>query len=449
MGEVKKEEKKVSRRDYLKYTGAAIGGLVVGGALGYLAAPPKTEVIEKTVIPTREIPLGNWKIGIELFQTGAAAVWFGEPSRKEAELLIDQINAEGGILGRKITPIFRDEGKTTDDAVREFRKLALEDKVDVIIGIISSGNVLACAPVAEELHQFFITFDASTHRLFWPEGKRYRYVFRSEEGTIMQNIPAALLIKKYYPNIKTIAHIDQDYAYGRDSWYVFSLALKKLMPDVEVIYEGWPPLFAGDYTAHISAILAAKPDMVYTSMWGGDASTFLQQAKEMGLFKVTTLIGTALEPSFPALGKDFPEGVIAAPQGAHLPNYPGPQWPLCKKFYEDYWARYGEYVTYPAQHMWQGIMLFKHAAERAAAIVGGFPKIEEIIDAIPGISFPTPSGYGKVREDHEWLETCVFGWTKHWDKPPYVILDPIEAFPPELIQKPVGVTLEDWIASWP
>ncbi|MEM2741761.1 MAG: hypothetical protein QXD95_06380, partial [Nitrososphaeria archaeon] len=149
------------------------------------------------------------------------------------------------------------------------------------------------------------------------------------------------------------------------------------------------------------------------------------------------------------LGKEFPEGIIAAPQGAHLINYPGPQWPLCKKFYEDYRARYGTYVTYPAQHMWQGIMLFKHAAERAAAVVGGFPTIEEIIDAMPGTTFPTPSGYGKCREDHEWLETCAFGWTKRWDKDPYVILDPIEAFPVELIQKPIGVTLEDWVASWP
>ncbi len=116
------------------------------------------------------------------------------------------------------------------------------------------------------------------------EVPKFKLGFRSKAHLGIDNIALALYIKKYYPKIKKIAGINQDYAWGRDSWLIFEVAMKKLMPQVEVVKTLWPPLGNTDFTAHISALMGAEPDIVHSSLWGGDAVTFIETGIRNGLF---------------------------------------------------------------------------------------------------------------------------------------------------------------------
>src|SRR5439155_859339 len=106
----------------------------------------------------------------------------------------------------------------------------------------------------------------------------------NDEGGI-DGIGAARYLLAAKPDVKTIAGLNQDYAWGRDSWEIFSRALRKLKPDVQVVETLWPKLFQGDLSAEISKLLTAKPDVIFHSLWGTDLASVNSQGRVRGLFR--------------------------------------------------------------------------------------------------------------------------------------------------------------------
>jgi len=438
--------KDVSRRKFLKYMGAtavSVGALGGGKAIGQAKKP----------IPTTPI-----KIAAVSFLTGAAAAPFGIPGYNTFAMCADVINKEGGILGRKIELLSKDEAGGVDAQVKLARKLALEDKVDVILGYISSASCQAILPLADELGELIIAYDCGTHELMEEKTSPYKVPkfklgFRSKAHLGIDNIALALFIKKYYPKTKKVAGINPDYAWGRESWQIFEVAMKKLMPQVEVLKTLWPKLGETDYTAHISALMGAKPDIVHSSNWGGDAVTYTKQAMGMGFFKNIRMAYSRGEPYPQEVGKDFPEEQISCCAGTHYFLFTPKDKAsadLQKWFVGEYHKRYGKYPTYPCYHAYQAIYAYKYAVEKAAKVVGGWPTIEEISNALTGITFPTPSGPLTIREDHNAIEDCLVGITKLTPKYPFPILDPkrLEVYQASQVNAPVGIKTVDWINSW-
>jgi len=352
----------------------------------------------------------------------------------------------------------KDENGGVDAQVKLARKLALEDKVDVILGYISSASCQAILPLADELGELIIAYDCGTHELM--EGKTSPYKvpmfklgFRSKAHLGIDNIGMALFIKKYYPKIKSIAGINPDYAWGRESWQVFEVAMKKLMPQVQVLKTLWPPLGNTDYTAHISALMGAKPDIVHSSLWGGDAVTYTKQAMGMGFFKDIKMAYSRGEPYPQEVGKDFPEEQISCCAGTHYFLFTPKDKAsadLQKWFVGEYHKRYGKYPTYPCYHAYQAIYAYKYAVEKAAKTAGGWPTIDEISNALVGLTIPTPSGPLTIREDHNAIEDCLVGITKLTPKYPFPTLDPkrLEVYTAAQVNAPVGIKTVDWINSW-
>ncbi len=404
----------------------------------------------------RAIPKEPVKIATVGFLTGPAAAPFGIPGNNAYQMLVEDINQKGGILGRQIDLISNDEAGGAASQVKLTRKLILDDKVDVILGFISSGDCKAVLPLSDELGGLIVAYDCGTHVLMEGETSpyqvpKYQLGFRSKAHLGIDNIGLALMIKKYLPNTKTIAGINPDYAWGRDSWQIFETAMKKLMPQVQIVGTWWPKLFTTDYTAHISAVIGSGAEIIHSALWGGDAVTFTKQALELGLFKKARMAYSRGEPYPQEVGKEFPEDQIICCAGTHYFLYPPhDKWPLNKWFVEEYQKRYGKYPTYPCYHAFQALYAYKAAVEKAAALVGGWPTQEEIAQAMVRLSIETPSGHLSIREDHNGIEDVLLGFTKLTPNYPFPILDPnrMEVFPAHMVNAPVGIRTEDWINSW-
>src|SRR5215218_8833827 len=191
----------------------------------------------------------TFKLGIVTFLSGPAADSFGVPARNGAQFVIDQLNKGSapspyekvGFGGMKIEPIIIDENGGATKQVQELRNLYQRDNVDVVLGYISSGDCLAIAPIAEELKKMLVLMDCGTPRIF--EENKYNYVFRTAPTATMDSVGAALYVRDAKPGVKSIAGINQNYAWGQDSWADFEAAMKIFVPSIEVKTSQMPKLF--------------------------------------------------------------------------------------------------------------------------------------------------------------------------------------------------------------
>ncbi|MGA1168207.1 MAG: ABC transporter substrate-binding protein, partial [Burkholderiaceae bacterium] len=343
---------------------------------------------------------GEVKIGIVTFLSGAAASPFGVPARNAAELLIQSFNAgqapapyaTKGFGGMKITPVIIDEAGSGTNTVTEYRNLVQREKVDLVVGYVSSGNCLAVAPVADELKTVTYLFDCGTPRIFEETPKQY--VFRSTNHAAADNVGAALYLKQLGLKVKSFSAINQNYAWGQDSWADFERSMKVYYPKAEVGTSQMPKLFAGQYSAEISALLRSKADVVHSSLWGGDLEAFILQAVPRGLFKRSTVVLTAGEPAMFRMADKIPDGTIIGARGPFGQLAPDNE--LNRWFRQAYTDRYNTPPTYPSYHMANGIMAAKAAYERAMKANGGKkPTSDQLAAATRGMTFEGPGGSAK------------------------------------------------------
>ncbi len=385
------------------------------------------------------------KVGISTFTSGAASV-FGVPAKAAAELLIAEINAAGGIGGVKVVPSFMDEGVGGDKLLSEYRRLVQEQGVRVMLSAISSGNCNIVAPVAEDLKVLNIAWDCGTEKLL--ETKRYKYVVRTQANATTEMLATVMYLLKTRPDFKTVAVVNQDYAWGRDSWEIFSTALKNFKPDVRVVAEMFPKLGASDFSTEISRLQALKPDVVLTTSWGGDLDTFVRQAGQRGLFKQgTTFVMPLLESSLERLGDAVPDGIIAGARGDHYWAHPETKDdPKHKAFVEKFRAKTNAYPIYPAYHMAQGLFGLKTGVEAAMKANGGkWPTTEQTAEAMRTMKFKVYGREITMREDGQGLEAQLLGVTKRNAKYPFAVIDKMVLIPAELVTTPVGQQSVNWV----
>ena len=381
-------EKHMDRRGFI----GGMGSAAALGAAAYVAGPRAAEAAEK---PKGKIPTTPFKTGHMTFLSGPGAA-LGAPSLKGHTLAVEEINAEGGLLGkRKIEIITADEAAGTEASVKELRRMKLVEDIDWFTGVISAGDTVALGPVAEELGVPTIFTDGCTDHLFEQVVKNPKYVFRVTNILSSDAVSCMLAASKAWPGVRRIAHIHPDYNFGRVQYIHSKVAAEKLYPGSKIVSEGWPKLFLGDYTAHITKILAAKPDLLVTTLWGGDYVAFYKQALNFGLFdkmKVIANIAFGIEPE--ALEKDHPEGILAgAHSNYHFTYPPGNQWPLNSQFVQRYRKRWGKHPNYAAEGAYTAVYCLKFAIEKANQYVARWPEPEEITTMLEGMVIATPAGY--------------------------------------------------------
>lgn len=249
------------------------------------------------------------KIGLLYSLSGMAAV-YTKGTVIGHQIAAEEINAAGGLLGgRKIEYVIRDDKLKPGIAVEEFRRMVTRDQVDFVMGVISSGVALAVSEVAKEMKVLFVDTIAQTAALTEEQG--HDYVIRLNTNTGVMGRTAGLAAAK--GPWKSYYFIGPDYEYGHRMNADFWEYLQSKKSDVTKLGDLWPKLGERDFSAHITAILNAKPEAVFLSLWGGDLIAFIKQANAYGFFDKVQFISTGggdldiLEP----LGSEMPNGILA------------------------------------------------------------------------------------------------------------------------------------------
>jgi len=410
------------------------------------------------------------RIGFVTFLSGPAAGPFGVPAKLAAEAIVEQLNAgkapapynTKGFGGAPLELVVIDEAGGTTKQVSEFRNLVSRQNVDFVIGYISSGDCLAIAPVAEELKKITILFDCGTPRVF--EEASYKYVFRTRPHATMDAVAAAKYLLELKPAVKTYGGINQNYAWGQDSWNDFDLAMKSLKPDATVTTSQMPKFGAGQYGAEISALLQSGSDVIHSSLWGGDLEALMMQSVPRGLFRKSQLILVAGEPYLHRLGANMPDGTIVGARGTHgvfAPDSGLNTW--LKNIYKTK-ADYDP--NYPAYSVALAFLGLKSAFEKAKieqlskSIPMGAnkgvkeemekaynlgPSDEQVIAAFEGLSFDSPSGRASMSlgKGHQAVMGTAYGTTKLVNGK--VTVTNIKRYPAETVTPPDGVASPEWI----
>jgi branched-chain amino acid transport system substrate-binding protein len=386
------------------------------------------------------------KLGITTFTSGPASV-FGVPAKAAAEIWIDEVNAKGGLNGVKLAPVWIDEGGGGDKLLSEYRRVAQDAGEKVMIATISSGNCNTVAPVAEDLKVINIMWDCGTEKVL--EDRRYKYVVRTQANAVTEMVATVVYLLKVKPDFKTIAVVNQDYAYGRDSWEIFRNALMTLKPDTKIVAELFPKFGAADFSTEITRLQALKPDVILSTSWGGDLDTFVRQAAQRGLFKNSTFVLPLLESSLERLGAVVPDGVIAGMRGDHYFLHPDFKNDAKNKgFVEKFRAKTNSYPIYPVYHMIQALDGMAAAYDKAIkANKGQWPNAEQLAAAMHGLEFRGLTGTIKMREDGQGLEDQLLGITKKVPEYPFPVLTNMMLIPAEITTTPVGQKSPEWVKT--
>ncbi len=373
------------------------------------------------------------KIGFVYILSGPFAT-YGQFAKKGALMAIDEINNSGGILGHKVKAYFEDSTAKPAVALRAIRKLVLQKKVNILIGLDSSGVAKSVVPVINQLKTPIIITHAATPDV---TGKQCNnYTFRISVN-LSQNVKAAAILASQM-NAKKWTTIGPAYAFGFQSWEYFEKYLKQLNPNATFLPKdkvAFPPFKTTDFSPYITKVMNSKPDGVLISLWGGNLVNFIRQAKDMGFFnsgfKVLITLGGAVEV-LDALGKKMPEGLWVGTRYWFLANKSA----LNKKFVANYYKRYGKYPSYNAHGAYSAVYAYKKAAEKAGSL-----NKNKIVKALEGLKMEIPVGKIYIRPaDHQAVTDATWGKTKFTDKYPFAILDPVKIFKGKDVTRPVNMT---------
>jgi branched-chain amino acid transport system substrate-binding protein len=418
----------LTRRNFLKLSGA-------GAAVAALPLE----------VPPALAQAGPVKIGVLAAKAGVTAP-VGESGLRGTQWAVERINAAGGIAGRKVELIVEEESNPKD-TVERLRKLKLQNEVDVVTGVISTGVGLAIGPAAEEMKTLLLMWDGTTQKGVEETMPKPRYAFRSVDNEAEAVMASILAARRYKGKIKTVAGINNDYSYGRDNWAAFLAIMKKHGMNVTPVAELWPKLGETNFTSHVATLQQAKPDLIFCSFWSGDAPILLKQAHAAGLSASTKLVMTTAGGVHESLKKAFaPEGMVLGYNSFYFEH---PQLPaLGREFTRWHAEKFKEWPNYESDHAYFTVVAYKAAAEKAAKAAGKWPTPEQVAEALEGIEVDSLSGKRGYRADHIMECTYFQGVSTHKNKHDFVTLDAVEGMSTKLIQKPSGLGLYDWINSW-
>ncbi len=305
---------------------------------------------------------------------------FLDPYKKGWELALEEINKSGGVLGRKIEVVSRDDNGNPGDAVRVAEELIARENVSLLMGTFPSHIGLAVSNLAKQRKIVFVAAEPLTDKIVWENGNHY--TFRLRPSTYMQTamlIPDAVKLNKMkwaivYPN----------YEYGQSATASFKKLMIKAQPGVQFVGEQAPPLGKIDAGAVVQALVDAKPDAIFSSLFGPDLQKFVREGNTRGLFKNTVVFNLlAGEPEYLDPLKD------ETPEGWYVTGYPWSEikTPEHQKFLAAYQAKFKDYPRLGSVVGYATMYSVANMIKKAGAV-----DTEKMIAAMKGMEMSTPIG---------------------------------------------------------
>ncbi len=310
---------------------------------------------------------------------------FTQPYKQGWQLAVEEINASGGLLGRKVEVIARDDAGKPEDALRHAIELTSQEKVDVLAGGFLSNVGLALADHALRTKRLFIASEPLTDAIVWDKGNRY--TFRLRASTYMQ---AAMLVEEAAKlPAKRWATLAPNYEYGQSAVASFKELLKAKRPDVEFVGEQWPALGKIDAGSSLSALMQSKPDAIFNVTFGADLAKLVREGNQRSIFpRVPVVSMLSGEPEYLEVLKD------ETPKGWIVTGYPWDQ--IDTKEHASFAANY--YKKFKENPKLGSVVGYATMQAIFAGIKkAGTTDNEKLIVAMRGLKFSTPFGPAEFR----------------------------------------------------
>lgn len=315
---------------------------------------------------------------------------FTVPYRMGWQLAVEEVNAAGGLLGRRVEVVSRDDAGKPEDATRHATELVSNEKVALLAGTFLSNVGLAVSDFALRNRVLFVAAEPLTDALVWEKGNRY--TFRLRPSTYMQ---CAMLVEEAIRlPAKRWAIIAPNYEYGQSAVANFKQLLKAKRPDVEFVAEQWPALGKLEAASTVQAIIAARPDAVFNVTFGADLPRLVREGNQRGLFpRVPVVSLLSGEPEYLDVLKD------ETPKGWIVTGYPWSQisTPEHAKFFNAYYKRYSDYPRLGSVVGYSAFTAIFEAIRKAKSV-----DTEKLIAALRTLQWSTPFGLAQFRAiDHQ------------------------------------------------
>lgn len=359
------------------------------------------------------------KVGLTTDLTGMAAS-YTKSTVNGVEMAIEEINAAGGLLGRKVVLLVRDSQLKPDLGTTHTRDLITRENVDILIGPNSSAVGLTVSAVAKQYQKPVIMTTPNTPRL--PMELFHPNFFTLVPSGLME---ARAMAEVLGPKGKKFAFIGADYEASHQGLKFFKDWLAKVNPGAEFVTEAWPKLGEPDYTSYITKLTSARPDVLFSYLWGADLVGFIKQAKPYGLFNRMT-VGTLLfMDDLKALGQEMPDGIWGQMRAPFF-SLTSEAMP---RFIERYRAKYNDYPADFAVMGYEAMMVYAAAIKQAQSVESA-----ALTKALEAGEYDLLRGKTKFRAlDHQGNIPSFIGKTAKADKFPFKTLTDVQIVPAEKI----------------
>jgi branched-chain amino acid transport system substrate-binding protein len=356
------------------------------------------------------------KIGMQSILSGPIAL-LGTSSRNALMMEQDRINASGGFLGRQIEFVYRDSKGQPQESARIARELVNSTGCELLVDSEASSGAFAVQEVVRDLGNVVcIHTNSETSSLTADPKIRAPTAFRVARQGVHDAVAGSIYLAEF-ANAKKInkwATCSPDYAYGRDTTAQYLQFFKQFKPDVEVITEAWPKLGQPDFTEVITKLIQAKPQALFTLLYAGDLSAFVNQANVYALFSQMTVATPNVDYPVMAAIKNLPPGILSATR--YLETFPDT--PANKAWGEAYLKRWNERPTNWSWECTVAMQFYEAAIKKAGTL-----EAKALSQALTGLKINTPFGADgtiTMREDHTTVGYAL-GWGQTTPKEPFLV----------------------------
>jgi len=373
--------------------------------VGMLAAPMVARSENKSI-----------KIGMSTILSGRVAQ-LGTSSRNAVMMEVDKINAAGGLAGRQIEMVIRDSKGQPQEAARLSRELVNSDGCEILIDAEASSGAFAVHEVARDLGMLTVHTNSETSSLSADPKLRLPNAFRICRQGVHDSIVGGAYAAKVAKakNLARWMTTSPDYAYGRDTTAEYISYLEYFNPEVEVVGEAWPKLFQPDYTEVLTKILQTKPQALYSCLWAGDLTAFIDQGNIYALYGQTeTFAVNMADYTCLTAVKNLPKGIHSG--NRYVKTFPNT--PENAAWADAYRAKYNEF---PTNWAWENATAVQFLA--AAAKKANSADSAKLAEVMKGLTIASPFGAdGNVtlRAEDQTLVGYAIGWGTTIPNEPYV-----------------------------